>query len=288
MESNKENNQFNRYPSIHLNPKEIGFFNGDEYLCYVYKKTEKLISALYMVSNLFAESEPLKWSFRDKGLTMLSLNVSLANVGMSDREIVINRILSSVLEILSMLEVAFFAGLLSPMNHTILAGEFNSLFTLIEQRERHEKERNGYVLSEKFFNIQEKPGTPLSSLRNTYESNTTESKEYGGIGKDQHFGNSPTKGQEKTSLTEEKEKAGRSHTTSSSSASVKDMALRKDSRKAIIINLLKKQDHLTIKDFTKVIDNCSEKTIQRELLQLVSEGVLKKEGERRWSRYSLV
>jgi hypothetical protein len=42
-----------------------------------------------------------------------------------------------------------------------------------------------------------------------------------------------------------------------------------------------------MKDFVKVIPECSEKTIQRELLDLVGKGVLKKEGERRWSTYSL-
>jgi len=44
---------------------------------------------------------------------------------------------------------------------------------------------------------------------------------------------------------------------------------------------------LTIKDFTKNIKDCSEKTIQRELLAMVAKGVLKKEGERRWSKYFL-
>jgi len=44
---------------------------------------------------------------------------------------------------------------------------------------------------------------------------------------------------------------------------------------------------LSVKDFTRVIKDCSEKTIQRELLDLVEKGIVKKEGERRWSRYSL-
>jgi hypothetical protein len=37
-----------------------------------------------------------------------------------------------------------------------------------------------------------------------------------------------------------------------------------------------------------MIKDCSEKTIQRELIVLVSEKVVKKEGERRWSVYSIV
>jgi DeoR/GlpR family transcriptional regulator of sugar metabolism len=61
----------------------------------------------------------------------------------------------------------------------------------------------------------------------------------------------------------------------------------KDKRQKIIIALVKKHRTLTIKGFTGVIKDCSEKTIQRELLALVARGVLKKEGERRWSTYSL-
>jgi len=51
---------------------------------------------------------------------------------------------------------------------------------------------------------------------------------------------------------------------------------------------LKNQSNLTIKDFSKVITDCSEKTIQRELLDMVEKGIIKKEGERRWSKYSLM
>ena len=63
---------------------------------------------------------------------------------------------------------------------------------------------------------------------------------------------------------------------------------KKDSRQARILTLLRAQSHLSIKDFAAVIPDCSEKTIQRELLELVEKGVIKKEGERRWSTYSLI
>jgi DeoR/GlpR family transcriptional regulator of sugar metabolism len=62
---------------------------------------------------------------------------------------------------------------------------------------------------------------------------------------------------------------------------------KKSIRQEQITNILKGQSNLTIKDFSKVIKDCSEKTIQRELIELVDKGVIKKAGERRWSRYSL-
>lgn len=58
-------------------------------------------------------------------------------------------------------------------------------------------------------------------------------------------------------------------------------------RRDTIVAVLKQKPQVSVKDITAVIPGVSEKTIQRELLALVSEGVLKKEGERRWSTYSL-
>ena len=51
--------------------------------------------------------------------------------------------------------------------------------------------------------------------------------------------------------------------------------------------LLRQRNNLSVKDFVTVVSEYSEKTIQRELLALVQEGVVKKQGERRWSTYSL-
>lgn len=72
--------------------------------------------------------------------------------------------------------------------------------------------------------------------------------------------------------------------------SLKDFGLvsvKKNGRQSIIIALLKRKKEITINDAASLIADCSEKTIQRELLAMVESGVLKKIGEKRWSRYSL-
>jgi hypothetical protein len=40
-------------------------------------------------------------------------------------------------------------------------------------------------------------------------------------------------------------------------------------------------------DQFSAIVSCGEKTLQRELVSMVKDGVLKKLGEKRWSRYML-
>ena len=55
-----------------------------------------------------------------------------------------------------------------------------------------------------------------------------------------------------------------------------------------IKTVLEAAGEASIKDISEVITDCSEKTIQRELNSLIDNGLVKREGERRWSRYSLV
>jgi predicted HTH transcriptional regulator len=63
---------------------------------------------------------------------------------------------------------------------------------------------------------------------------------------------------------------------------------RRTQRREVILALLKHKSPITVKDVGETIVDCSEKTLQRELVALVQEGVLKKEGERRWSNYFLL
>ena len=62
---------------------------------------------------------------------------------------------------------------------------------------------------------------------------------------------------------------------------------KKNGRRDAILKLLKKQKKITVRDAVSVIPNVSEKTIQRELISMVKGGILIREGERRWSTYSI-
>ena len=65
------------------------------------------------------------------------------------------------------------------------------------------------------------------------------------------------------------------------------VSVKKNSRQSIIIALLKRKKEIMIKDVSPLISGCSEKTIQRELGEMVAAGILKRMGEKRWTRYSL-
>jgi len=65
------------------------------------------------------------------------------------------------------------------------------------------------------------------------------------------------------------------------------VSVKKNGRQSTIISLLKRKKEIMIKDVSPLISGCSEKTIQRELSAMVAAGILRKIGEKRWSRYTL-
>ncbi len=58
-------------------------------------------------------------------------------------------------------------------------------------------------------------------------------------------------------------------------------------RRERIKTILEAKKEATIKDISEIITDVSEKTIQRELNAMIDENVVKRQGERRWSKYSI-
>ena len=66
----------------------------------------------------------------------------------------------------------------------------------------------------------------------------------------------------------------------------KEVGVTPVNRRDSILLSMEKGKEYSVKDISSFVTDCSEKTIQRELLSLVSLGTLGKTGERRWSKYS--
>jgi predicted transcriptional regulator len=246
-----------------LNWKELGFFSADEYLLYVFKKVEKITSALYLVSGLLKDEEPIKWELRDKGMELLDSSFTASCALPGDKNSFIQNIFTSSLETISLLNVAKISNLISDMNHKILVSEIDGILQTLRRQLLANAESAGYVLSEAFFKTPSLYSGEFKGVAVKDNVNTG----MGVSGKSNNASNIDTKGH--SGILTSKGQGNRT------------------SRQELIINTLKGQNNLTIKDFTKVIKDCSEKTIQRELLDLVEKGLIKKEGERRWSRYSI-
>lgn len=236
-----------------LNWKSLGFFSAEEYLLYIFKKTEKITAALYLVSGLLKDDEPLKWELRDRGVELINSSFTASSSMPVDRNSVIQSLFTSALETISLLNVARVSNLISPMNHSVLVKEIDQILGLLRDRLTASAESAGLILSESFFRTPDLFSSGFRAPNDTLR-----------------------KSEKKTGYTNVNTREGRGN-----------MEQKKEQRQRNILDILKGQGNLTIKDFSRVMTDCSEKTIQRELIELVNKGVVRKEGERRWSRYSL-
>ncbi|HLP43664.1 MAG TPA: hypothetical protein VK145_00080 [Candidatus Nanoarchaeia archaeon] len=224
-------------------PKEKD--NKDQYFS---ERAKKLTTAVYLVTNLIPQTDPLRVYIRRCSIRLLSFS-GKSPIGYSIAE-ASTEVVSLSKKIVEMLEIAFFSGYVSEMNFSVLKSEFDSFISEISEYERFQSPINPGSLKvdalsrpspQKTHTVSHKMDIPVAKQsapkRAPYSKHVTEAK--------------------------------------------------KNSRRESILSIIKRRGTVNIKDVSSVVINCSEKTIQRELLALVDEGVLKKSGDRRWSVYSL-
>lgn len=233
------------------------------------KRIEKISQAIYLVSNHLKDNEPLKSELRKESIGFLSCIRTIEETGEGGElpaDLVVDALSTYAKDLLSLITLGVVAGLISRANGEIITGEIRILMASFGIVEGVEKTRAGLILSQEFFAQLGKGHDEFLSDRAVVS-----------FGKKTPFSKSGAKNSDAEASKSLKNKGFRD-------SFVKD---KKDSRQMKILTLLKAQSNLSIKDFAAVIPDCSEKTIQRELLELVEKGVIKKEGEKRWSTYSI-
>ncbi|MFT7507652.1 MAG: hypothetical protein ACI92I_000816 [Acidimicrobiales bacterium] len=80
-----------------------------------------------------------------------------------------------------------------------------------------------------------------------------------------------------TSIRKSTQKVSSSHVQASASPD----------RRTRIQTIIEAKGEATIKDISEIVTDCSEKTVQRELNAMIEGNLIKRHGERRWSKYSL-
>lgn len=279
MENKKDNNLIS---SQNQNSSIVGsdisvLFTGDSYGLFVFQKTDKLVKAIYLLTGIMSDKEPMRE--RARALANKMLESALA---MSDRiwgeEIYQKNLLSAISEVTVLFDIAESTKMMSKMNHSIITSELKKLAEfLVTSSSNYSSAKIAFEPNLFDGNYNYTPDQNFQTLPQVQNINTESPeiiKDIKDIDKRQE-----TVGSE-VDRKIEKEKVITTKTNVSEKI-VKD----KNNRTDIILSMLKSGVKLTIKDFAKNIKDCSEKTIQRELLSLVSKGVLKKEGERRWSKY---
>ncbi len=252
------------------NVLDIKNLNNKHIYEFANKKTEKLVTALYMVTDCMDTDDALKGKLRHLGVELLSDIYKISGTSLAEKHNHISFSISLVNEILSFVEIAHTMGYISEMNSIILKREFMILIKELETHLKNDKHFT-FTLNEQMFSL------PIDRAENIKENdvfngyqNTIKDKRT--IFNNMSFMNGKTNG----------------HIFNKPKVNTHDlMVSEKKERIDKILSMIKDKE-VSIKDISNSFTNCSEKTIQRELNSLVAKGQIKKIGSKRWSRYALV
>lgn len=247
--------------------KDLGLNIKDKNTPIGYTKTNKLVIALYMVTDMLEKDEPLRNKLRTLGSEIVS---DIYN----NRANTCNKISETV----SFLDIATSLNLISEMNSNILKKEFSLLDQAIKNSLEEVLTSKKHIDITDFFN-EETEGIPVVSFN---KNPSIGQKTFTRIGVQK--GSTLMKAlSEKTAFL----------SLNSKNISTQNFDLIKKNRREHITKTIKLiGGNATIKDIKSRINEVSgtsveysEKTLQRELVSMIKDGVLDKTGEKRWSKY---
>jgi len=238
--------------------KDIDIFGQDVFLTYVIKKTERLTSGVHIVTRLWTEGEPLRTSLRNSSLALVHLMSDFRSDALPEE--VVHTSVRRIGEMLSLIGIAASARLLPEENASILEDEYRRLASLLLERAGQKTESS---FSQTFFEVGD------SAQARSFASSPNEPYLSRFALKPSAVVTTGSEGGRRTVRPLE----------------IPKLSPRDESRRNEILSVIRSKGKVTIRDVAGVITDCSEKTIQRELAAMVAEGLLKREGERRWSTY---
>lgn len=226
-----------------------------------YTKADKLIMALYMVTDIMDTSEPMRPKLRSLGVQILS------DIRSEPEEC-----LGRIREVMSFLEIALAVNLVSSMNGNILKKEFSQLKISIEEL-FHQKSPTKVTE----VNLSDFFTSSLSDTRPTR------------IGVQKGSTLMKALSDKTRSMSDRNNQKARPSAVGLAFRGHVFDTLKKERREQITDIVRKNSNGVTITDIRKFaygsLASCGEKTLQRELVNMVGGGILRKTGEKRWSRY---
>ena len=236
-----------------------------------YTKINKLITALYMVTDIIDKEEPLRNKLRTSGVNIISdINSTPSSAG------------ARIREIMSFLDIASAVNIISEMNCNILRKEFAELNQSILSAQGGKDSVENLDTAVNLTEFFKEPARAAGGLPLP--------KDYRGKDKFQSLGQrSFTRIGVQKGSTLMKALSDRNLV---SSMSHRNPTLKKQRQNEIIKVIQKNGGSATITDIKNgaygSLVSCGEKTLQRELVSMVKDNVLNKTGEKRWSRYFIL
>lgn len=262
------------------------FFSNDYRSAFAYKKTQRLVAAVYLVTSLVSENDPIRDRLRSQSMQLFDAVVAHVTGMRTPQGHMEHTVLPRIFALISELELAHTTRTISAMNAAVLSREFAALHEHFTSAHTQTPQRG--VFDTHFFDVsrwyadtalQENTASDDAAAADT--ANRERAVQHSTASKqgEQAAPNTDPRGARVRSGADAK-----AHARTEQSSNNKQ---RSSERQELILDVVRKKGRVNIKDISQVVVDCSEKTIQRELAALVQNGTLKKEGERRWSTYAL-
>ncbi len=263
------------------------------------KKTEKITTAIFMVSELLAPHDPLRQHLRTTSLELLNVTFRMVRTKAHLVEEVLQECILTCEHVHSLLDIVHMNMALSDMNHAILVHEIEllekSFIENVKYDTRYRFEEYSAVTNMRllphFFGT-EFDDTPaqIETENNSHTSSETIPEH--------SQGQTTSSKIKKTSpeiikdTVKDIPKSKGQNVVYKSSQVLREegnsfVSQLKYERRTIMLSLIKRKGSATMQDVTEVIKNCSTKTLQREIQELIDEGIVIKKGNRRWTTYFL-
>lgn len=271
---------------------------------------QKIISALYLVTDLLSDNNELKSFMRKSAGRALSGMFTWMRTEDSTKLAFVQ---NDLYETVSYLSLSYRSQDISDMNYDVLLSEIEKLSVSLENFSFKEKAefdpiQNSVSLKDFFADSEEvkiKTTSAVLEAKKIPESNP-EQVSARKVFVNTHLASQRQVFVEQASSSKETEKQNKvfvpeklmpelSHVKKPAfkkilkgdapKASTKQLA--KEKRHDAIKSVLVDNKDISIKDICLYIEGCSSKTIQRDLNEMIDQGVVMKKGDRRWSTYSL-
>lgn len=273
-----ENNNKNEHQGKENPSRSLALASGTT--DYITQKCRRIATALYVLTDTFPSDEPLKKELRASALDILLSSTKSASFG---------NLAHHFSGVKDLLNLAYYANLITEKHSALLKKEITHLFDLLPKGKESARD-----ISPQFFSVSSEGEDREENKEEDREEREGDRSEKIDTPLSLHspkFHKGQNSEQDRPSFVKDTlEKATKEKKRKPSATPLKDIphkATNGQRRREAIIGIIKSNGEVGIKDISSSVGGCSEKTLQRELIAMVSEGFLLKEGERRWSRYSL-
>jgi len=244
-----------------------------EYLSYLCGMGQKLTRAVYRVTDMMPDQEPLKWKLREKSVALFTDLSYIKDKEYLERLSRLSDIETFIDEVILLLSLVEDENTISGTNFQILKDEYRAIKKFIEN------ERGSNLFEEIFLKKgleapKESIGQSAIGQSNGQDDNVRLNNN---LNKDNE-NNDNQFSWNKTNKEKETKRKKPVKINKVQSQSTKE-------RKSKVFETVKERGRVSVGEISSLFSDFSEKTIQRDLLEMVKSGILKKEGDKRWRTY---